>query len=83
MDVGNKTQQSAAERLENARKEQMARSMTMPALQVRNTNGGAWRVHASFPDGSEEEISGFNTENEANTWIAEKLQGWLDERAAS
>jgi hypothetical protein len=80
MDVRNPTDRSPTERLEQARKDQKARSITMPALQVRNTNGGDWRVHASFPDGSAEEISGFRTENEANTWIAEKLQDWLDRR---
>jgi hypothetical protein len=68
--------------MERARKDQMARSITMPVLQVRNTNGGSWRVHASFPDGSEDEVTGFKTENEANIWIAEKLQDWLDQRAA-
>jgi hypothetical protein len=81
MDVRDQTERSPTERLNEARKDQKARSITMPALQVRNTNGADWRVHASFPDGSFEEISGFQTENEANTWIAEKLQDWLDQRA--
>lgn len=71
---------SPDERLERARKEQMARSVTMPALQIRNTNGEDWRVHASFPDGSFEEIAGFQSENAANQWIAEKFQEWLDQR---
>jgi hypothetical protein len=55
-------------------------SMTIPILQIRNKNGGAWVVHAEFPDGSFEEISGFKTENEANEWIARELQDWLDRR---
>ena len=79
MDVRDPTERSATERLDKARQDQKARSVTMPALQVRNANGD-WRVHASFPDGNAEEISGFKTENEANTWIAEKLQDWLDHR---
>jgi hypothetical protein len=54
---------------------------TMPVLQIRNANGGAWIVHAEFPDGSFEEISGFRTENDANEWIATSLQQWLDRRA--
>jgi hypothetical protein len=54
--------------------------MNVPTLQIRNKNGGAWIVHAEFPDGSSEDISGFNTENEANEWIARELQDWLDRR---
>jgi hypothetical protein len=53
---------------------------TMPVLQIRNANGGAWRVRAEFPDGSFEEIDGFKTENDANEWIAKELQDWLDRR---
>ena len=52
----------------------------IPILQIRNKNGGAWVVHAEFPDGSFEEISGFKTENEANAWIARGLLDWLDGR---
>jgi len=54
--------------------------MSMPVLQIRNTNGENWRVHAAFPDGSFEEIEGFKNENEANAWIADKLQDWLERR---
>ena len=57
--------------------------MTAPVLQIRNKNGGAWTVHAEFPDGSFEEISGFKTENEANEWVAKELQDWLDRRERS
>jgi hypothetical protein len=53
---------------------------TMPVLQIRNSNGGAWTVHAEFPDGSSEEITGFKSENEANEWIATSLQEWIDRR---
>ena len=54
--------------------------MSAPILQIRNKNGGAWSVHAKFPDGSFEEIAGFKSENEANEWIAKELQLWLDRR---
>jgi hypothetical protein len=52
---------------------------TMPVLQIRNVNGGSWSVHAEFPNGTFEDISGFKTENEANEWIAKDFQRWLDE----
>ena len=55
-------------------------STTMPVLQIRNANGGAWTVHAEFPNGESADISGFKTENESNEWIAKSLQQWLDER---
>jgi len=55
-------------------------STTMPVLQIRNANGGAWTVHAEFPNGESADISGFNTENESNEWIAKSLQQWFDER---
>jgi hypothetical protein len=54
--------------------------IAMPVLQIRNYNGGAWCVHAEFPDGTSEDISGFKTENEANQWIAKDLQLWLETR---
>ena len=54
--------------------------MSMPILQIRNSNGGAWCVHAEFPDGSFEDVGGFRTENEANEWIAKDLQQWLEKR---
>ena len=40
-------------------------------------------MHAEFPDGSFEEISGFRSENDANAWIAKDLQDWLDRREAA
>jgi hypothetical protein len=54
--------------------------MAIPILQIRKTETGAWVVHVEFPDGGFEEISGFESENEANRWIAEELQEWLDHR---
>ena len=53
---------------------------SMPVLQIRSTNGGAWCVHAEFPDGSAADIKGFATENDANQWIATELQHWLEKR---
>jgi hypothetical protein len=57
--------------------------MTIPFLQIRNSEGGGWAVHAEFPDGSFEDISGFKSENEANEWVAKDLQDWLDRRKGS
>ena len=54
--------------------------MAIPILQIRKTEAGAWAVHVEFPGGGFEEISGFKSENEANRWIAEELQEWLDRR---
>ncbi len=54
--------------------------ISMPVLQIRNSNGGAWCVHAEFPDGSFEDVGGFKTENEANEWIVKGLQRWLERR---
>jgi len=54
--------------------------MSMPVLQIRNSNGGAWCVRAEFSDGSFEDVGGFGTENEANEWIAKDLQRWLERR---
>jgi len=55
--------------------------MSMPVLQIRNSPSGAWSVHAEFPDGSFEDITGFSSENDANEWIATDLQRWLDRRS--
>ena len=55
-------------------------ALTMPVLQIRNSNGGAWCVHAEFPDGTFEDVTGFKSENDANEWIAKDLQHWLDQR---
>jgi hypothetical protein len=60
--------------------EQVMTHTPMPVLQIRNYNGGAWCVHAEFPDGSSDDIKGFKTENDANHWIATELQHWLETR---
>jgi len=54
--------------------------VTAPILQIRRKNDEAWTVHAEFPDGTVEEIPGFNSENDANEWIAKELASWLDKR---
>jgi hypothetical protein len=50
----------------------------IPVLQIRHTDGEAWKVAATWPDGRFEEIKGFKSESEANEWIAHSLQEWLD-----
>jgi hypothetical protein len=50
----------------------------MPALQIRHAEGDDWCVGATWPDGRHEEIAGFKNEMEANEWIANKFQAWLD-----
>ena len=54
---------------------------TLPALQIRrsDTSGGYWAVRATWDDGTFEEITGFANEAEADDWIANKFQIWLDE----
>jgi hypothetical protein len=59
-----------------------AMTSTIPVLQIRNMESGAWMVHAQFPDGTFEEIVGFKSESDANAWIATDLQRWLDERTS-
>jgi hypothetical protein len=57
-------------------------SNTLPSLQVRHSAQGdreSWTVRATWQDGSFEEISGFRNEAEANDWIANKFQTWLEE----
>jgi hypothetical protein len=51
----------------------------IPILRIRHANGEPWKVAATWPDGRFEEIEGFNTESEANEWVARSLRAWLDE----
>ena len=53
---------------------------TVPIMQVRHTKDDEWFVAAKLPDGATEDIRGFKTESEANEWIANELQSWLDVR---
>jgi hypothetical protein len=53
-----------------------------PLLQIRHIESDSkddWRVSATWPDGHSEEIAGFKNEAEANDWIANKFQAWLEE----
>jgi hypothetical protein len=51
-----------------------------PVLQIRRSDSGKEIcVAATWPDGRFQEISGFHSETEANEWIANKFQQWLDE----
>ena len=53
---------------------------TVPIMQVRHTKDDEWFVAAKWPDGATEDIRGFETESEANEWIANEMQSWLDVR---
>ena len=52
---------------------------TMPALQIRHSDGRAWKVAATWPDGRSEEIKEFKTETAANEWIATSFATWLEQ----
>jgi hypothetical protein len=54
----------------------------VPVLQIRHDEKDAWWVAAKWPSGQTEDIRGFSSEAEANAWIANELQAWLDKRAA-
>jgi hypothetical protein len=63
---------------------------TVPNLQVchsATSHGENWTVRATWDDGTFEEVTGFQNEVEANDWIANEFQIWLEEinkvRAAS
>jgi len=52
---------------------------TMPVLQIRHSDGRAWKVAATWPDGRSEEIKAFKTETAANEWIANSFAAWLEQ----
>lgn len=52
--------------------------MTLPAMQVRHDPSDRWWVAAKWPDGRREDIKDFRSENEANEWIANELDAWLE-----
>jgi hypothetical protein len=68
------------------RREQLVRSSNttqdtvIPALQVRHSEGEGWSVAARWPDGHIEHIAIFKSEFEANEWIANDFQTWLETR---
>ena len=50
-----------------------------PVLQVRHRDGADWYVAVTWPSGRFEEVDGFRTESDANGWVAQRFQSWLDE----
>lgn len=55
----------------------------IPIMQIRHTENDEWFVAAKWPDGRVEDIRDFRTESEANEWVANELQAWLDRRKQS
>jgi hypothetical protein len=53
---------------------------TAPIMQIRQSDGDGWKVAATWPDGRSEEVGSFESEAQANKWIADKLEEWLDAR---
>jgi len=54
----------------------------LPTLQIRHSatvGKESWTVRATWEDGTFEEISGFQSETEANDWTTNKFQIWLEE----
>jgi hypothetical protein len=54
----------------------------LPALQIRHSDTSSadtWAVRAIWDDGAFEEISGFQSEVEANDWITNKFPIWVEE----
>ena len=43
---------------------------SVPSLQIRHGEGDQWWVAAIWPDGQVEDIASFDSELEANEWIA-------------
>ncbi len=54
--------------------------MAVPVMQIRHDTSDRWWVAAKWPHGQIEDIMGFRTEGEANDWIANKLDQWLERR---
>jgi hypothetical protein len=55
---------------------------SLPALQIRHSEssaGDTWVVRATWQDGAFEEISGFQSEAEADGWITAKFPIWVEE----
>jgi hypothetical protein len=55
---------------------------SVPSLQIRHGDGDQWWVAAIWPDGQVEDIASFDSELEANEWIAKDFQRWLEQRNA-
>jgi hypothetical protein len=52
----------------------------IPALQITHTVDDVWHVAAKWSDGHVENITAFESEVEANEWIANDFQEWLERR---
>jgi hypothetical protein len=52
----------------------------IPALQITHTADDVWHVAAKWSDGHVENITAFESEVEANEWIANDFQEWLERR---
>ena len=57
--------------------------MTAPIMQIRHDTHDTWWVAAKWPDGRTEDIKGFSSEADANEWIANELDRWLEQRKRS
>jgi hypothetical protein len=57
--------------------------MTIPTMQVRHDKNEQWWVAAKWPNGRTEDIKHFRPENEANEWIANELDAWLERQKQS
>ena len=55
----------------------MLESGKLPSLAVLHKGSRQWAVQATWSDGSQEEVSGFSSETDANEWITLKFQDWL------
>jgi hypothetical protein len=47
-------------------------------MQVRHDEHDQWWVSAKWPDGRTEDIMRFRSESDANEWIANELDAWLE-----
>jgi hypothetical protein len=54
--------------------------VTAPIMQIRHDTSDTWWVAAKWPDGRIEDIKGFSSEADANEWIANELNKWLENR---
>lgn len=51
-------------------------SITFEAVQLNDRSG--YFVRARWPDGYEQQITGFTNDAEAREWIVNDSRGWLD-----
>jgi hypothetical protein len=58
----------------------MSHTLATPALAVVHEGSRRWVVRATWPDGRVDGASGFESEQEANDWIANHFQQWLADK---